>query len=44
MLDNHIEFGKLSDEFINSYTDVTGCVENTGEYCIMKDGKNILIT
>ena len=43
MLDNHIEFGKLSDEFINSYTDVTGCVENTGEYCIMKDGKNILI-
>ena len=31
-------YGK--NKFINSYTDVTGC---TGEYCIMKDGKNVLI-
>ena len=43
LLDKHITFGILSDEFINSYTDVTGCVKNTGEYCIMKDGKNVLI-
>ena len=43
LLDKHIMFGILSNDFINSYTDVTGCMKNTGEYCIMKDGKNILI-
>jgi hypothetical protein len=43
LLDKYISFGILSVEFIKSYTDVTGCMKNTGEYCIMKDGKNVLI-
>ena len=44
LLGKFVSFGKLSDDFISSYSDVIGCNHKSSEdYCIIKNGINVLI-